>query len=414
MADLDQKIIIKNAKDVEHEVSLRSLIYLRGSDMVELMNFLGIELDFADTEFQNILQRMLNRVPADLDRRQGSIIYDTLAAAAVELSDAYLEREAIRALGFASSSNGEWLDKKVAEHGLSRQGATAALRWGFFFADKDKLQYFSDVPIGSIYSINSVDYTVKEMVSEGVFTMECTQKGNIGNIFYGELLPKDYIQGLAVAELGAPIKPGEDQESDDALYQRFVEWITRPPFGGNRSDYHEYFRKIEGIGSVKLFRADPEKGYVRAIILGADWLPPDDDLVESTQEKIDPYDHQGQGLGMAPMCHNVTVYGAKGKTIDISANLRLLEGVTLNHVEGIINSKLAEYFESLRIEWANYITPDRPYYVETAIIKAKIETLIFENAGIRDVRSILIDNQEDNLILAEEEVPILGQVILNT
>ncbi|MDF2651716.1 MAG: Baseplate family protein, partial [Paenibacillus sp.] len=41
-----------------------------------------------------ILQRMLDRVPDDVDKRQGSIIYDALAPAASELAAIYIALDA--------------------------------------------------------------------------------------------------------------------------------------------------------------------------------------------------------------------------------------------------------------------------------------------------------------------------------
>ena len=40
--------------------------------------------------FENILKRMLDKVPDILDKRQGSIIYDALAPAAAELAQCYI------------------------------------------------------------------------------------------------------------------------------------------------------------------------------------------------------------------------------------------------------------------------------------------------------------------------------------
>ena len=39
---------------------------------------------YEDITYEVILQRMLNRVPNNMDKREGSIIYDALAPAEVE------------------------------------------------------------------------------------------------------------------------------------------------------------------------------------------------------------------------------------------------------------------------------------------------------------------------------------------
>ena len=45
--------------------------------------------------FDVILERMMDRVPNNIDKREGSIIYDALAPAAVELAQMYIELDVI-------------------------------------------------------------------------------------------------------------------------------------------------------------------------------------------------------------------------------------------------------------------------------------------------------------------------------
>lgn len=44
---------------------------------------------FEDKTYENILQEMLNRVPDDIDKREGSVIYDALAPTAYSIADLY-------------------------------------------------------------------------------------------------------------------------------------------------------------------------------------------------------------------------------------------------------------------------------------------------------------------------------------
>ena len=46
---------------------------------------------FEDKTYENILQGMLNRVSNDVDKREGSVIYDALAPAAYFLADQYFQ-----------------------------------------------------------------------------------------------------------------------------------------------------------------------------------------------------------------------------------------------------------------------------------------------------------------------------------
>ena len=46
---------------------------------------------YENVTYEDILQRMLDRVPDSMDKREGSIIYDALAPAAVELQLMYIQ-----------------------------------------------------------------------------------------------------------------------------------------------------------------------------------------------------------------------------------------------------------------------------------------------------------------------------------
>ena len=46
---------------------------------------------YENVTYEDILKRMLSRVSADLDKREGSILYDALAPAAMEMQMMYLQ-----------------------------------------------------------------------------------------------------------------------------------------------------------------------------------------------------------------------------------------------------------------------------------------------------------------------------------
>lgn len=80
-----------------------------------------------------IRQRMLERLPADLDKSEGSFLWDAQAPAAYLLSEAALWAQELLRRGFASTAasedaafRSEELDLRAAEHGVNRRGAAAA------------------------------------------------------------------------------------------------------------------------------------------------------------------------------------------------------------------------------------------------------------------------------------------------
>ncbi len=416
---LEQEIQLIQANGKQLTLPLRELLFMRGTDLYGLLKEMGFAQDFKDPDFENILARMLSRVPDTLDKRQGSIIYDALAPAAVELTEALIEREANRALSYASMSVGEWLDLRVFEHGIARMPETQALRYGWFWADDAQTVPFSSVTIGSRYSVpnDATNFVVtKQTEAAGVYEMRCEVAGEMGNRFLSgtELIPVEYASGLAYVVLGDVIVPGEDEESDQALFERFVRWITRPPFGGNRADYEEYFRQIDGIGSIRLYRADPDKGHVTAFVLGADEMPVSQRLLEEAQTRIDPFVNQGEGIGMAPMAHIVHVQNTLAATMDVEAQLVLVRGWTIGQVQPGIEQAIADYLAELRQHWADYVALDSPDYVDCVVRVAQIEAAMLTVEGVADVLQTELNGGSVNILLPREQVPVPGTIGLRT
>lgn len=414
--NINQIVPVIDSGGQAFHVPLRSLLLLRGPDLLALLRSLGFQSEFKDPIFEDILSRMLARIPDSLDKRQGSIIYDALAPAAVEFVEAYVEREANRALSYASTSVGQWLDMRVAEHGVFRMSATKALRYGYFWADEDKKEHFDGIPLLGRYSVpnEKTNYIVARKLSFGVYELTCEDAGASGNEPETgiSLLPVDYISGLAIAELGEIIAPGEDAETDGQLYDRFVRTITRPPFGGNRADYEEYFRAIDGVGWVRLYRADPEKGHVTAYVLGADTMPPSPELVEEAQTKIDPFVSRGEGIGMAPMAHIVHVHPAAGTPIKVRARLALLRDWSIDQVRKGVEEAVSEFLRSLRTHWADYVSVDSPEYVDCVVRVAPLESAILTVPGVADVYDTEICGKCENFALARDCVPLPGTIEL--
>ena len=87
---------------------------------------------YEEITYEEILDRMLERVPDSMDKREGSVIYDALAPAAVELMQMYIELDTILQVTFADTSMGEFLDRRCAERGIIRNQATKAILKGEF------------------------------------------------------------------------------------------------------------------------------------------------------------------------------------------------------------------------------------------------------------------------------------------
>lgn len=357
---------------------------------------------YENQTYEVILERMLDRVTNDVDKRPGSIIYDALAPAAAELAQLYMELDTNINLSYADTATGEYLERRTAEFGINREPATKARRKGLFFASNDTT---IDVPIGSRYSLGDLDYTAISKISTGQFVLECETPGVVGNQEFGALLPIDYIDGLVRAELADVLVPGDDEETDESLRERYMSAVNDQPFGGNISDYKQKINAIDGVGGTKVFPVWNGGGTVKCTIIASDFSEPSESLLSELQTIIDPEANSGQGIGLAPIGHKVTITGAKNFKISVSATLTLDTGVTIGQVQGDVDDALNAYLLTLRKTWAN----------ETTIVVriAQIESRILTVPGVVDVANTKINGGIANVALADDGIPVLGAVTLS-
>ncbi|WP_291563733.1 MULTISPECIES: baseplate J/gp47 family protein [unclassified Clostridium] len=355
----------------------------------------------AHTE-ETILNRMLERVPKDLDKREGSIIYNALAPAAMEVARMYSDMDRFLEYTFASPNMPDgFLDLRVAEEGLKREEATHAIKKGYFYDQDNNL---IDIPIGSRFSIDDFNFVAIEKVSNGTYKMQCESTGIEGNSITGQLIPIDYIEGLSTANLGELLIPGQEIENNESLFNRYVEHLNEKPFGGNIADYKINTRAIDGVGTVKVFPIWNGGGTVKVVFLDSSYNVPTKELIDLVQTTLDPVPNNGKGLGIVPVGHVVTVLGAKDIEITIDTKLVLRRDVTIGQVQEDIKKVINEYLLQLRKQWSEE---------ENTIVRiSQIEARILNVEGVADIHTTKINNKEENLILGAEEVPILKEVVL--
>jgi len=354
---------------------------------------------FEHQTYEDIMQRALSSVPSQVDKRQGSLIWDALAAACAELAQMYIELDQILTLTFAQTAHGQWLEMRCAEMGVHRRQPVHAIRLGTM---KDNHNQLMDIPIGSRFSIDTVNYTAIERLQQGHYKCRCEQGGVVGNQLFGRLIPVDPIRHLAQAELDEIIVPGEDRESDESLWLRYEEHVNTSPFGGNIDDYKLKTRSIEGVGDCKIYPAWNGGGTVKVVIIDSRYLTPSTHLIESVQEILDPVPFAQQGKGIAPIGHLVTVLGVEEVEINLDLTLWLSSGITIGQVADDIEAVIENYLFGLRQVWS--------HQDQLNIRLAQLISSIISIPGIEDIKVITINEQAQNLVLENDQIPVMGQV----
>jgi len=349
--------------------------------------------------FENILNRMLDRVPNNVDKREGSIIYDALAPAAAELAMAYIELDVILNETFADTASREYLIRRAAERGVEPYPATKAILRGVF---KDSQNNPFDVPIGSRFSLDDLNYVAVEKIENGEFKLECETAGSIGNQKFGSLIPIEYIEGLVIAELVELFIPGEDEEDTESFRQRYYDSLKSEAYGGNITDYIEKTNAIQGVGGTKVYPVWNGGGTVKLVIIDSEYNAPSAELIDYVQTKIDPEANGGKGFGIAPIGHVVSVVGVDEVPISITTNMTFRNDFTWEDVKDLVEEKINEYFKELRKAWSDQ---------EALVIRiSQIETRLLDVPGILDVFDTTINGEPTNLVLGADEVPILDVI----
>lgn len=85
-----------------------------------------------DVTYDEILERMLNRVSDKFDKREGSVIFDTHSPTALELQLLYIELNTLISEAYGDTASREYLIKRCKERGIVPYKATKAVLKGKF------------------------------------------------------------------------------------------------------------------------------------------------------------------------------------------------------------------------------------------------------------------------------------------
>ncbi len=352
-----------------------------------------------DSETQElILSRMLARIPAKFDKREGSIIYDANAPASVELQNFYIALDSVLSEVFADTASREYLIKRAAERGVTPKPAGYAIVTGEFTPTT------LDVSIGTRFSHDDYNYVVTEKIGAGRYYLQCETVGTEANGVTGQLVPIDYVDGLQTAEIVEVSILGEDEEDTEALRARYFASLSAESFGGNKVDYKNKVKSISGVGECKVYSGADWNGggTVKIVIVDSDMNVPTDTLVDEVQTTIDPVANGGEGVGIAPIGHFVTVVGAYNTTVNIETTITYEDGYTWAGTQEKIKAAIDEYFESLNAVWADS--------KKLTVIIARLESYILTVNGILDVQGTKLNGKAENLAVDKDSLVSRGTV----
>ena len=286
-----------------------------------------------------ILARMLKNVPRDVDKREGSIIFDAAAPASIEFMLLYAELDYFLKNTFGDTAERVYLIQRARERGLKPKGATSAVVKGKFTPPT------LNIPLGTRYSCGAASF-------------------------------------------------------DSQAY------------GGNIADYRQKVNAIHGIGGVKVYPVWKGGGTVRIVFMTSDFKPPTAELVQKAQTAIDPETNHGEGIGIAPIGHTVTVEGAKNAAVKIGLHLSFAAGTSYANYKTQVEETIDAYFAELNKAWQDtqHAEIDNVSNAGITIRISQIESRLLALTGIEDIQHTTLNDREENLMLGVDALAVRGEV----
>lgn len=360
-----------------------------------------------EDQTQELIQaRMLQNVPQDVDKREGSIIFDATAPASIEFMLLYAALDYFAKNTFGDTAERAYLVRRALERGLKPKEATYAVVKGRF-APAALI-----IPLGTRYSCEAVNYAVTEKLTGGEYLLTAETAGTVGNLPTGRLLPIDYVEGLQSAMLVEVTVPGEAEEETEHFRKRYLASFDSQAYGGNIADYRQKVNAIPGVGGVKVYPVWKGGGTVRITFMTSDFTPPTAELVQKVQTAIDPERNHGDGIGIAPIGHTVTVEGAKNAAVRIGLRLSFAPGTAYPTYRRQVEEVIDTYFAELNKGWqvTQRAEIDNLSNSGITIRISQIESRILAISGIEDIQHTTLNDREENLTLGLDELAIRGEV----
>lgn len=353
---------------------------------------------FESETFEAIMERCLALVSGDVDKREGSIIYDTLAPAVLELANAYISMDIILDEAFADTASREYLIRRASERGLTPYSATYASVSAVFN---------TAVPLGSRFNLGTINYAVSELTDDTTHTyrLTCESAGEAGNIASGQLTPIDYIEGLTSAQITGIVTAAVEAEDTEVFRRRYFDSLDMQAFGGNIADYRQKLQALNndnevialgGIGQIRVYTADEWNGggTVKVVFTtAADGLA-DSELIDRVQNYIDPANDSGKGYGIAPVGHRVTVATVNADEVTIDLGVTIEGNTTVSDATGIIRGNIEAYFKTINSAWEENQTAEDYGYIANIDVNTLISAA--QGTGIT-VRSVAINNETQGI-----------------
>ena len=349
---------------------------------------------YEDMTYEVILQRMMTRVTSkypNLDNREGSVLFNALAPAALELAIMYTELNTSRNESFVNTASREYVLISCEDMGMDITQFEES-------AGVHKGEFNVEVPIGSRWSCELYNYIVTELIGFNSSTnyyeyqLLCETAGTAPNNQTGDLVAiTDIPNGLTYAKVTECLIEGENETPDEDVKTAYYDYVKNTVADGNINQYKQWCDEYNGIGNSKIIPLWNGDNTVKVSILSASNRAASEELIAEFQKYLDP-ETKGMGDGVAPIGAFVTVSTATEIPINITATVSMKQGYTDTSK---IATELTNYFGKLA-------------YEATKVSYMNVGAIILSVDGVESLNDLKINGGSVDINLGVEEIPVLG------
>jgi len=191
-----------------------------------------------------------------------------------------------------------------------------------------------------------------------------------------------------------PIAGGTDEETDNALKERYHLRLSMPATSGNKAHYISWAMECNGVGGAKATRDATVKNKVNLYICGDNGKVVNNSVVSLVQNHIDPYKN-GDGSGVAPIGAICEVFSARLKQINVSGSVELDNTHTKEATIENIKLDISKYLSDISFQ-------------KTELSYAKLLDVAINSLGVNDITNFRINGSYSNVVCEETEIFVLN------
>lgn len=355
-----------------------------------------------NSSVEEIHSRMMQVLPDNWDKSEGSVPYDLTRPTAIEHSRLceFTMIEAIKMI-WPMFATGIYLDYHGKTRGLTRKSAIKSVgkllvngnKGGIINAgDQFSTQVINDQPAVTFSSLSTYEIPESGQVE---IEIECTEGGVIGNVPANTIILKVTENGDILSVTNeAPMTGGIEEEDDDSFRDRIVEYDQNMDvsYVGSVSDYKRWANEVEGVGAAEVIPAQDDSGLVTIVIMDREGNPGSEELCTKVYNYIMRPDSPTERL--TPPNAKLSVIPPDTVTITIAATIELEEGFTISDVKTELLASVRNYFVSAINDGEIRFT--------------KICHLIGTTSGVYDYSSVKVNGNTSNIHIESGTMPLIS------